>query len=379
MPFRNIDPFRRQRAAGGARPARRSVLQRGGRAEELVARLRLRHPELAQLALEHGHEGFRAEEVGIHIALGRQPALQQLKAQAAMGIGAVAGTVLGALTGALPVARSLLDPTLQALRAIPSLAWVPLLLLWLGIDESPKITLIAIGVFFPVYLNFVSGIHNVDRKLVEVGDIHGLTDWRLIARIFLPASLPNLFTGLRTGLSLAWMFLVAAELIAATKGLGYLLTDGRETGRADLVIVAIVVPLNVVFGVVTALVRVRGRFPGRRLLSGIVDLPFAVSPIVVGVSLIMLWGVHGWFGGIENTGIKVIFGLPGMVIATLFVTLPFVVREVEPVLHEIGTEQEQAAASDSNWKRWGLWLVLLMGVGLLTLMAVSLLRRPGAE
>ena len=134
----------------------------------------------------------------------------------------------------------------------------------------------------------------------------------------------------------------------------------------SLLIVAIVVPLNVVFGVVTALVLARGRFPGRRLLSGIVDLPFAVSPIVVGVALIMLWGADGWFGGLEALGVKVIFGLPGMVIATLFVTLPFVVREVEPVLREIGTEQEQAAATlgASAWQtftritlpaiRWGL-------------------------
>ena len=123
----------------------------------------------------------------------------------------------------------------------------------------------------------------------------------------------------------------------------------------SLLIVVIVVPINVIFGIVTALVLVRGRFPGRRLLSGIVDLPFAVSPIVVGVSLIMLWGVHGWFGGLQHLGIQVIFGLPGMVIATIFVTLPFVVREVEPVLHEIGTEQEQAAATlgASGWQTFG--------------------------
>lgn len=120
----------------------------------------------------------------------------------------------------------------------------------------------------------------------------------------------------------------------------------------SLIIVAIVVPINVVFGVVTALALVRGRFPGRGVLQSVVDLPFAVSPVVVGVSLILLWGANGWFGGIESLGFKVIFGLPGMVIATIFVTLPFVVREVEPVLHEIGDEQEQAAATlgASGWQ-----------------------------
>jgi sulfonate transport system permease protein len=156
-------------------------------------------------------------------------------------IGAGIALLIGALVGLSRRIEALVDPTFQALRAIPSLAWVPLLLLWLGIDETPKITLIAIGAFFPVYLNFVSGIHNVDRKLVEVGDMYGLRGWPLVTRIFLPAALPSVFIGLRTGLSLAWMFLVAAELMAATKGMGYLLTDGRETGRADLVLVAIVV------------------------------------------------------------------------------------------------------------------------------------------
>ena len=134
----------------------------------------------------------------------------------------------------------------------------------------------------------------------------------------------------------------------------------------SLLIVAIVVPVNVVFGVVTALALVRGRFRGRGVVQAIVDLPFAVSPIVVGVSLILLWGSAGWFGFVEDGGFKVIFALPGMILATIFVTLPFVVREVEPVLHEIGEEQEQAAATlgASRWQtfwritlpaiRWGL-------------------------
>ncbi|EWT03657.1 sulfate ABC transporter [Intrasporangium oryzae NRRL B-24470] len=134
----------------------------------------------------------------------------------------------------------------------------------------------------------------------------------------------------------------------------------------SLLIVGIVVPINVVFGVFTAIALVRWRFPGRGVLQAVVDLPFAVSPVVVGVALIMLWGAGGWFGAIEGTGFRVIFGLPGMVIATIFVTLPFVVREVEPVLHEIGEDQEQAASTlgASRWQtfwritlpaiRWGL-------------------------
>ncbi|MEO7061135.1 MAG: sulfate ABC transporter permease subunit [Lapillicoccus sp.] len=134
----------------------------------------------------------------------------------------------------------------------------------------------------------------------------------------------------------------------------------------SLLIVAVVVPVNVIFGVTVALALVRGRFPGRGLLQAVVDLPFALSPIVVGVSLILLWGVNGWFGGLDRLGVNVIFGLPGMIIATIFVTLPFVVREVEPVLHEIGDEQEQAASTlganawQTFWRitlpaiRWGL-------------------------
>ncbi len=141
-----------------------------------------------------------------------------------------------------------------------------------------------------------------------------------------------------------------------------------------MAIVAIVVPLNVAFGVLTAIALVRWRFPGRRLLQAAVDLPFAVSPVVVGVSLIMLWGAGGWFGGLAGHGVAVIFSIPGMVLATMFVTLPFVVREVEPVLREMGTEQEQAAATlgASGWQtfwrvtlpaiRWGLTYGIVLTV-----------------
>jgi len=168
-------------------------------------------------------------------------AVSVARVAAGFSIGALLAVAFGVLVGMHRRAESLLEPSFQALRAIPSLAWIPLLLLWLGIDETPKIVLIAIGAFFPVYINLVAGIHNVDRKLLEVGEIHGLSSRDLIRRILLPAALPNLFTGLRTGLSLSWMFLVAAELIAATKGVGYLLSDGRESSRPDIVLAAIII------------------------------------------------------------------------------------------------------------------------------------------
>jgi len=154
-------------------------------------------------------------------------------------VGAAAAVALGTLVGLSRLARALVDPGLQALRAIPSLAWVPLLLLWLGIGEPPKLAMIAIGAFFPVYMGVVAGIRDVDRKLVEVARAMCLSRAALARRVLLPAALPAALTGLRNGLGLAWMFMVAAELIAATRGIGYLLTDGRETGRADIVLGAI--------------------------------------------------------------------------------------------------------------------------------------------
>ena len=154
-------------------------------------------------------------------------------------LGGVAAIAVGLVVGLSRTAERLLDPTLQALRNVPSLAWVPFLLLWLGIDETPKITLIAIGSFFPVYLNLVSGIRQVDRKLVEVGHIFGLGRLALVRRIFLPAATPFALAGLRIGVGQAWLFLVAAELIASTRGLGFMLIDGQNNLRPDIMLVGI--------------------------------------------------------------------------------------------------------------------------------------------
>lgn len=174
-------------------------------------------------------------------ALWKHISASLLRVLLGFAIGASLALVFAAWVGLSREAEAYLEPTFAGLRSIPSLAWVPLLLLWLGIDETSKIVLIAIGAFFPVYLNGVAAIRDIDRKLVEVGQMYGFSRTRLVRRILLPAALPGLFTGLRSGLSLAWMFLVAAELIAATKGLGYLLSDGRETSRPDIVLAAIIV------------------------------------------------------------------------------------------------------------------------------------------
>ena len=145
--------------------------------------------------------------------------------------------------------------------------------------------------------------------------------------------------------------------------------------QLSLLVVAIVVPLNVLFGVPTALLLARRRFRGKSVLQAVIDLPFSVSPVVVGVALILLWGSSGILGFVENDlGFKIIFGLPGIVLASVFVTVPFVIREVEPVLHELGTEQEEAAATlgatwwQTFWRitlpsiRWGLTYGIVLTV-----------------
>ena len=155
-------------------------------------------------------------------------------------IGGLAGIVFGALSGSSQTLRRLLDPTLQALRAIPSIAWVPLFILWLGIFEASKVALIAVGVFFPVYLGIAGAILSVDRKLVEVGQVFRLSRAKLARRILLPAVLPEGVIALRSGLGLGFMFVVAAEFMGASEGLGYLLVDGQQMGKPDQILAAII-------------------------------------------------------------------------------------------------------------------------------------------
>lgn len=170
-------------------------------------------------------------------------------------LGALVAMLMGTLTGLSRRAETALEPTLQALRTVPTLAWAPLLLLWLGIDEPPKVGLVAIGAFFPVYVNLVAGINGVDRKLVEVARVFGLSPRAIAWRVVLPAALPDLITGLRLGATQAWLFVVVAEFFGASRGLGFRLTDSQQSTRVDFMFVAIVA-LAILGKVTDSLIRV---------------------------------------------------------------------------------------------------------------------------
>lgn len=163
--------------------------------------------------------------------------------------GAVLGLLLGSLIGLSRLAGLLIAPTIGAFRAVPSLAWVPLLLLWIGLGEDSKVTLIAIGAFFPVYTTVAAALRHVDTHLVEAARSFGYSGLRLLLTVQLPAVVPSVFSGLRLALAQSWLFLVAAELLGASMGLGFLLTDSQNNGRTDRLLLAIV--LLAVFGTIT--------------------------------------------------------------------------------------------------------------------------------
>jgi sulfonate transport system permease protein len=162
-----------------------------------------------------------------------------LRVGAGFALGTVVATLLGALAGYSTLVRRLIDPSLQGLRAVPSIAWIPLFILWLGIFETSKITLIAVGVFFPIYLGVMGAVLSVDRKIVEVGRVFRLSGPAMVRRILLPAVLPAYVLALRSGLGLGWMFVIAAEFMGASEGLGYLLIDGQQLGKPAEIVAAI--------------------------------------------------------------------------------------------------------------------------------------------
>lgn len=154
--------------------------------------------------------------------------------------GAAIGLVLGALVGLSRTASILLSPLIGALRAVPSLAWLPLLVLYLGIGEVPKVTLVMIGAAFPVFTTLAGALRHVDPHLVELGRAYGLSRLGLLATVQLPAVIPSVVSGLRLALAQSWLFLVAAELLSSSMGLGFLLIDSGNNGRIDRLFLAIV-------------------------------------------------------------------------------------------------------------------------------------------
>jgi sulfonate transport system permease protein len=162
-----------------------------------------------------------------------------LRVTVGFGFGTVAGTLLGAIAGYSALVRRVIDPSLQGLRAVPSIAWIPLFILWLGIFETSKVALIAVGVFFPIYLGVMGAVLLVDRKIVEVGRAFRLSGAAMVRRILLPAVLPAYVVSIRAGLGLGWMFVIAAEFMGASEGLGYLLIDGQQLGKPAEIVAAI--------------------------------------------------------------------------------------------------------------------------------------------
>lgn len=206
----------------------------------MVPAYRLPGPESVIVA---AGELLQRGELWQHVAISVQRVLL------GFAIGSAIALVFAAVVGLSRVGNALFSPILVALRAVPSLAWVPLLILWMQVGEDSKITLIAIGAFFPVYTTVADSLRHVDPHLVEAGRTFGLRGWSLFTTVQLPAVVPSVVSGLRLALAQAWLFLVAAELLGASMGLGWMLNDSQQTGRVDRILLAIV--LLAVLGTLT--------------------------------------------------------------------------------------------------------------------------------
>lgn len=163
------------------------------------------------------------------------------RALAGLAIGGSIGVTLAIIAGLFRLGEDLVDATMQMLRTVPAVALIPLLIIWFGIGEAPKIALIALGTAFPLYLNVYAGIRNVDSTLVEAGRTLGLSRAAMIRHVVLPGALPSALVGLRYALGIAWLALVFGEQINATAGIGYLMATAREMFQTDVIVVCLVV------------------------------------------------------------------------------------------------------------------------------------------
>ncbi|MGE5515205.1 MAG: ABC transporter permease [Bacteroidota bacterium] len=244
---------RRQRSwpgAGALLPALRTAGRSVGRAALYVAlplvlvalwqaafELHLIRPILLPSPLRVGQAFWELAASG---DLFRHLGISLLRVLEGFAVAAVAGLVLGIAIGLSRGFDRFTDLTIQLLKPIPPIAWIPLAILWFGIGESGKVYIIFLGAFFPILVNTIDGIRQTDHRFVELARILEVTRGRFIAQVVLPGALPSIMTGLRVGLMVAWMCVVAAELIAASSGIGYLIMDARQMSQTDQVLVGMI-------------------------------------------------------------------------------------------------------------------------------------------
>ncbi|MFD1704349.1 ABC transporter permease subunit [Methylopila henanensis] len=187
--------------------------------------------KVAQTAWKLAASGSLFHDLGVSLA----------RAATGFAIGGSIGFSLGVAVGFSRIAEAAIDRSVQMIRAVPFLAALPLTIIWFGVGEAQKIFLVSLGVAFPIYINTILGIRQVDPKLLELARVQGLSGWATIRRIILPGALPSILTGVRYALAVAWLALVVAETVGAQAGLGFLAMDAREFLRTDVIILTIVI------------------------------------------------------------------------------------------------------------------------------------------
>jgi sulfonate transport system permease protein len=155
-------------------------------------------------------------------------------------IGGSIGLIFGFLNGIYPLAETLFDTSIQMIRNIPHLALIPLVILWFGIGDEARLFLVSLGVFFPIYVNTFYGIRNIDRGLIEMGQVYGLSSRELLLEIIIPGALASILIGVRYALGIMWVTLIVAETIAADSGIGYMAMNAREFIQTDIIVLAII-------------------------------------------------------------------------------------------------------------------------------------------
>lgn len=181
--------------------------------------------------IEIGRSGYLLDNVSISI----------LRVLAGFLIAVIVAVPLGLFMALSETVHNLADPIVRLLSPIPGVAWVPIAILWFGLGDSAAIFIIGIGSIFPILLNTVQGIQDADKRLIDAARTMGATPWQVVRRVLLPGLIPYLVTGFRTGLSFSWRVVIAAEMVGVPKGLGYMLTVGRSTGRTEITIVTMLV------------------------------------------------------------------------------------------------------------------------------------------